>query len=316
MFRKAILIFLIIFTLFSFTACGTDAREANGDIDRTAAPEVKEINGIPLNAATAVVTEAVADVFAQPDVTSQRVSQVLYNQPVSILEERGGWVRLRAVNGSSGWVRSKFVEKDISSIYGKSRTHKIIVTSKEKGIFSDSTGGITIKDVAMGTEFFTFNTAANAYEVYLPGNKTGWFRGSGIIHVDLNSEVPVTSGDDFASSALKFKGTSYLINGLSSLGIDSPGLIYLCSRINGVNLPRNLEGQMSSGDEISMDEVAAGDIVFLASADDEKVISDAGICLGNGQFIHASRSSGYVRLDGLNESGSDGKPVLARRIFR
>ena len=40
----------------------------------------------------------------------------------------------------------------------------------------------------------------------LPGNKTGWLRGSGIIHVGLGEMIPVTNAEDFASTALRLKG--------------------------------------------------------------------------------------------------------------
>ena len=317
MLRNTSLLWLIIIMVFLFAGCGAVAGETAGSAGIAAAPgSTDKVDGISVDTSTAVITEAVVDIFAGPDIKSERISQAIYNQPAEILEEKNGWARISAVDGSIGWVRAKFIDRIISSIYGRAYSHKIIVTSKDKSIFSAPAGGITIKDVTMGTELYAFNTSGNAYEVYLPGNTTGWLRGSGLIHVDLNAATPVTSSKDFVSSALKFKGTSYLLNGMSSMGVDSPGMIYICSRINGINMPRDLKKQMQFGDKTALDEIAAGDIVFIASEEDEDIITDAGICLGNGQYIHASRSSGYVRLDGLNESGSDGKPVFARRTFR
>ncbi|NJD03382.1 MAG: SH3 domain-containing protein, partial [Ruminiclostridium sp.] len=186
-----------------------------------------KVNGIPVNESTAVVTDIVADVFTEPDVRSRRITQVIYNQAVTVLEEDGGWTRIKAEDGSIGWVRSKFIDMDISSVNGRLYTHRIIVTGKEKSIFSDPTGGITVKEVVTGSVFYAFNNSDSAYEVYLPGNITGWLRGSGIIHVGLGAEVPITSGKDFAASAMKFKGVSYLLNGLSSMGMDSSGMIYI-----------------------------------------------------------------------------------------
>ena len=77
-----------------------------------------------------------------------------------------------------------------------------------------------------------------------------------------------------------------------------------------------VQALMDYGEETALNDVQAGDIVFLGVSGDNSSILDAGIYMGNGQYIHASKSAGYVRLDGLNESGSDGKPVFARRIFR
>jgi len=319
MFRK--IIGLLAIFILAFTGCGTASREVSGNKaaqgDQSAAKLVpEEVNGIAVNESTAVVTDMVVDVFSEPNVRSQRITQVIYNQAVSVLDEAGSWIRISAADGSIGWVRSKFIDRNISSINGRSCTHRIIITGKEKSIFSDPLGGITVKDVVMGTVFYAFNNSDTAYEVYLPGNVTGWLRGSGIIHIGLDAGVPMTSGEDFAASALKLKGTSYLSNGLSAMGIDSPGMIYICSKINGLDMPRDLKGLMNYGEEISLDSIAAGDIVFLCESEDMNNISGAGIYMGNGQYIHASRALGYVRLEGLNESGSDGKPLFARRIFR
>lgn len=319
MFRNTAIICLILIAL---AGCGAASREVSGSNASSAEHTVisdsgqNEVNGIPMNDSAAVVTDTVVDVFAEPDVKSERITQVFYNQAVSMLNEDGGWIRLAAADGSKGWVRAKFIDRNISSIYGRTFTHRIIVTGKEKSIFSDPLAGITVKDAVMSTVFYAFNNSGNAYEVYLPGNMTGWLRGSGIIHIGLSADVPVTSGKDFAASALKFKGTSYLLNGLSTMGIDSPGMIHICSKINGLNLSRDLNSLMHNGEEIALEEISAGDLVFLGLPEKENTIESVGICLGNGQYIHASRTSGYVRLDGLNESGSDGKPVFARRIFR
>ena len=311
-----------ILLIIILTGCTAASREVSGSNalqggeSSASNSEPSEVNGIAINESAAVITDMVVDIFAEPDVRSQRIAQAIYNQAVSILEEDGGWVRIAAADGSEGWVRTKFVDTDISSISGRAYTHRIIITAKEKSIFSGPTTGITLKEVVMGSVFYAFNNSDNAYEVYLPGDATGWLRGSGIIHVGLGADVPMTTGADFAASALKFKGTSYLLNGLSSMGIDSPGMIYICSKVNGRDLPRDLTEQMKYGKEIALDSIDTGDIVFLSESEDKGNISGAGIYLGNGQYIHASRASGYVRLEGLNDSGSDGKPVFARRIFQ
>lgn len=322
MYRK---IFLLIFTICmaSFVGCGIDSAAVSGDSIKAAGQggdTNKEhsgyVNGISMDSSAGVINDTVADIYTDSDVKSKRITQVLFNQPVSILEEKNGWLRVLTVDGSKGWTRSKFVDRDTRSIFGRSFLHKIIVTAKDKSIYSDPISGITLKDVVMGTELYTFNDSGTAYEVYLPGNTTGWIRGSGIIHVDLNTDTPLTSNEDFAASALKFKGSSYLLNGMSYLGIDSMGLIYICARINGIVLPRDLEGLKQSGTKIAINEIVAGDLVFLSPDGDDKSIVSIGICVGNGQYLHASKVLGYVRLDGLNESGSEGKPAFARRIFR
>ena len=291
---------------------------------------IEYINGIPIDENAAVVTASVADVYEKPDVKSPRITQVLCNQPVSVISENNGWTRVKTVSGVTGWIRSKFISDDISSISGRIYTYRIVVTSREKTVYSMPGSGATMVDAQMGTEFFAFNSSDDAYEVFLPENRTGWIKGSGIIRIDPPyGEIPVTNASDFAATALKFKGTSFMLNGLTSLGIDAPGLVYICARINGVDLPVTLEGQLNAGVEIPLDKVQAGDLVFLAEKadvsettdtsetdDSEEVeITSVGICTGGSNYIYAGRKTGYVAIGDLYRENPDGIAVKARRIF-
>ena len=292
---------------------GEDAAAEDTDAGQT----TEYVYGIPMDDTAAVVTENVADIFAEPDVKSERITQVLCNQPVTVIANNGGWSKVRTISGMTGWIRSRFISHDISSISGRIYTYRIIVTSREKTVYSTPSGGVTLVEAQMGTEFYAFNNMEDAYEVFLPGNKTGWIRGSGIIRVAVNDAIPVTNADDFAATALRFKGITFMLNGISSMGIDSHGLVYICARINGVNLPATLEGQLTSGVEIDIDDVKAGDLVFLSGTSDNQAgeITCAGISIGGGTYIYAGRKTGYVAIGYLYRENPDGIVVSARRIF-
>ena len=308
-----------IISLIISTLAGCSAAEektapvlAAGEQDDTA---LIRLYGIPVDDRIAVIADSVVDVFSEADVRSERITQVLYNQPVSILDEKSGWARVAVVDGSRGWVRTKFLDRNISSIYGRDATHRIVVTSKEKSIFSSPAGGYTVKDVVMGTEMLAFNDYGGAYEVFLPGNRTGWLRGSGIMHIEMNSRVPVTKKEDFVATALKFKGTSYLLNGVSSMGMDSSGLVYISARINGIDLSRNIEGQYLAGTGVEIEEAREGDLVFLSPDGGAGTPACVGIYIGNGSYIYAGRLAGYVTVTGLNEANMEGGIIGVRRIF-
>lgn len=333
---RTLAVILIILALL----CGCAGRDAQvsapagddaGDVDTGAEHSIEYIYGIPMDDKAAVVTENVADIFAEPDIKSERITQVLCNQPVSVISDNGGWAKVRTVSGLTGWIRTRFISRDVSSISGRVYTYRIIVTSREKTVYSGPDGGITRVDAQMGTEFYAFNNREDAYEVFLPGNTTGWLRGSGIIRIPVNDAIPVTNADDFAATALRFKGTTFMLNGMSSMGIDAPGLIYICARINGINLPVTLEGQQSAGVEIDIDDVKAGDLVFLSENRDtdsdsegdsdsdndseSRTFTCAGISIGGGTYIYAGRKTGYVAIGDLYRENPDGIVVAARRIF-
>lgn len=327
-FKVSRIIFLAWLTAASvLVGCNGAAREASAGGYAFTQEALKNITanttaaeyiyGIPMDENAGVVTENAADIYSSPDVKSTRITQALYNQPVSILRKETGWAEVTAVDGSSGWMKLKFIDSDVSSLYGRAYSHRIIVTSREKSITSNPSGGITHMEAPMGSEFFAFNSSDDAYEVFLPGNKTGWIKGSGIIHIGLNDKIPVTNANDFAATALRLKGASYLLNGMSAMGIDAPGLVYICARLNGIDLPRSLTGQMTSGTEIKPDEAQAGDLLFLSGTGEGEgeTISCVGIAIGGGNYLYAGRKTGYVAVGEINRDSVEGRIVAARRIF-
>lgn len=317
-----LLLLALVFSMLS-AGCGKKARqtvlEDGGEsADKESRQAVEYIDGIPIDENAAVVTVSAADVYEEPDVKSPRVTQVLCNQPVSVISSDSGWARVKTVSGITGWIKLKYITHDISSISGRLFIYRIVVTSREKTVYSSPGSGATMVNAHMGTEFYAFNSSEDAYEVFLPGNRTGWLKGSGIIRIDPpNDEIPVTNPEDFASTALRFKGTSYMLNGLTSTGIDAPGLVYICARINGIDLPATLEGQLNAGIEIPLDRVRTGDLVFMSGPGDseEETISCAGICTGGSNYIYAGRKTGYVAIGDLYRENPDGIAVRARRIF-
>src|SRR5690349_18638085 len=53
----------------------------------------------------AIVSRAVLDVRREPSNAAERVTQVLYGEPIEILREAGGWAFIRASDGYLGWTQ-------------------------------------------------------------------------------------------------------------------------------------------------------------------------------------------------------------------
>ena len=118
------LLFSILLLSLLLGGCGEIARQAA--LEEVADPAleaggqtVEYINGIPMDENAAVVTVSAADVYREPDVKSLRVTQVLCNQPVSVVSSKNGWSRVKTVSGITGWIKSKFISDDVSSISGR-----------------------------------------------------------------------------------------------------------------------------------------------------------------------------------------------------
>lgn len=282
-------------------------------VETGAEQQDEEQDTFPPNAG--IVLEAVADVFNEPDLKATRLTQVLFNQPVEVLEEKDGWMKIQTTDGTSGWLRSRYVGRDLTSIKSSLYKYRIIITSKNKKASSHAKGGITVKDVGMGTEFYSRGRLENNYEIALPGNVMAWVSESGTIQLEIGEDIPVTTAEDFVLTAVKFKGTSYLTGGVSAWGIDASGLIYTCAKINGVELPRELSAQFKMGRTVDVNMLSPGDLLFFNLSRNEDEISHAGIYAGNGEFIHSSPTKGYVSVSPLEEDNFFEKLVGAKRIF-
>jgi hypothetical protein len=266
----------------------------------------------------AVVLDTVVDVFREPDITSERVTQAIFNQPVTLLEEKDSWVKVKVVDGYTGWLRSKYIDRDCSSIMKENFTDRAVVTEKTQKVYSSAGGGVTLKDVVMGTELYIKNKKDRYFEVALPGNITGWIETKGTIRVPVESGIPKTSAQDFLATVNKFMETQYLWGGVSAWqGLDCSGLVYICSRINGIDLPRDADMQyefIKTGPQ-NTSGLKPGDLVFFSSNDELSNVSHVGIYLGEDQFIHASQSAGKVTYGSVNSEYYKKRLKGIRRIF-
>ena len=109
------------------------------------------------------------------------------------------------------------------------------------------------------------------------------------------------SVDEMLAFARKFIGTPYVYGGDTPAGFDCSGYVQSVCRYAGVRIPRVADEQYyKAGRPIPKGQEQAGDLVFFETDPSWPGPSHVGICLGGGEFIHAS-SSGSVRVDKLSK---------------
>ncbi|MCL2164164.1 MAG: C40 family peptidase [Oscillospiraceae bacterium] len=283
---------------------------------------------VPYDENTVVVVNTAADIYESADRTSRRITQVLFNHPIQVLAQSDRWAKVEVDGTNSGWIRTRDIDSDWTCVDPRRYKGRIVVTNREKQIMSQPRGGVVIRDIGMGAELFFYTRSDSIFEVALPGNLTGWISETGTFQLEVDEPIKKTSAEVFAQSCEKFIGTSYLQGGASSLGIDSAGIIYVAMKINGVLLPRDYESQFKFGKAVPVDdlenvsesEMSVGDVLFFSAAGrpqngEDAQISEAGVYMGEGSFLHASQHTGKVQLSNISDEYYVQKLIGIMRYF-
>ncbi|WP_051141237.1 C40 family peptidase [Salisaeta longa] len=112
-------------------------------------------------------------------------------------------------------------------------------------------------------------------------------------------------------AAAEWAGVPHRWGGESKRGVDCSGLtLRLYERVYGLQLPRTTEQQASVGQRVN--RLQTGDLVFFKTGAKSRHV---GVYISNGEFVHASSSSG-VRISRLSNPYWQEHYWMSRRIVR
>ena len=133
--------------------------------------------------------------------------------------------------------------------------------------------------------------------------------------INSNSEAASTAAllrETVVENAIQAEGTPYLWGGNDlSTGVDSSGLTQLIYKKVGYDLPRTSREQADLCEEVSMNSLQKGDLIFYASSDDNEV-NHVGIYIEEDKIIHAKNAREGVVIQDINYR----KPLCAGRIIK
>lgn len=279
-----------------------------------------------------VVKDSVVSVMEEPDPASERVTQVLYNEPVTMTEtdDGSGYIKILTEDGLEGYIPSSSVITDTDSVEPDLHEYKLVVSESSKNIMTHASQGTLIAKVMMNTVLYADVKRDGVYQVYLPGGETGWIGSSGVIEIGTREDIEEVSCRYFVSSALSLVNSMYLSDGITMNGISINGLVYVCSCVNGIPMPRTVEGQAEMGEpvkldydvvtgELVIDSIIPGDILFLRSpysgASDSSVYEMA-VCTDTGTLLMVSSARTTIRLRTF-DPGDElcDRILMVRRVF-
>lgn len=278
-----------------------------------------------------VVIESSVSLMSKPEPSSVRITEVLYNEPVVLTEEAdNGYVKIMTMDGLEGYVPEKSLTENMDSVEPDLHSYKLVVSDPSKNIMTHASNGTLMMRVEMNTVLYADLKREGVYQVALPNGESGWIGSSGVIELGTREEIQEVSSRYFVSSIMTFINAKYKENGLTMYGVSVNGAVYVCSEINGIDMPRTMEEQAQMGEEVTLnydavtgeviiEDILPGDILFLSSPSAEPgdtTIYEMAVCTDTGTLFMISPARTTVRLKTFT-AGDDicDRIITIRRIF-
>jgi cell wall-associated NlpC family hydrolase len=127
---------------------------------------------------------------------------------------------------------------------------------------------------------------------------------------------PLAKLQEAALSAISFVGKPYVYGSSNpDIGFDCSGLVqYVLVQAGVRKLPRTSAEMYEASSPINPEDLVVGDLLFFDSHGGVEV-NHVGIYVGEGRFIHAPSSGGFVRLDRLQQDYWRKALVAGRRVL-
>lgn len=229
-----------------------------------------------------IIQVAHAPIRANDSDTAEIVTQLLFGEEFTILEQKKQWIRIQCYHDKyEGWMDEKqaFVcDQDAFHLWRKMATRRI---QEHCLAFNSGEGPIHLYRGSL------------LPEDYFNGFQLGAQRFSA-----LQKDTQLQRNQSIVEIAQMYLNTPYLWGGRSVTGIDCSGYTQMVFAFVGIKLPRDASQQVEIGKKVEFNEIQAGDLAFFSNANG-KVIH-VGILTGQGTILHAH---GKVVEDTLTAEG-------------
>ena len=217
---------------------------------------------------------AVTNLFAEPDVASELVSQLLLGAPVTVEDRRDGptpgrptWLRGRGPADYVGWTPADSLVETAElepSPAGAGLKPAPTPPSRISALYANLRHAPSRRcGPVICASFGTILPVADRDDEWvglaLPGGRTGWVEES---RVEQETPRPLPR---LLDTARLFLGVPYLWGGTSSFGIDCSGYVQAVFGAHGIPLPRDANDQAALGAPIDRDAIETGDLLYFAA---------------------------------------------------
>ena len=248
----------------------------------------------------AIVCVPYANVYLDPIEDPAKLdTQVLYYEPVTIIEEQGEWYKvatswqMKIENNHKipheGWINATTVKRAPPYTDEENSSVTVIIqTPKAQLIHTQENGESAIIELFAGTKLYSCVAPDRSinYQVNKPLK----------LSINTSDTLPVKvihklttqeKRNAIIQHALKFLNTPYVWGGLTKEGIDCSGLTHVCYRLVDVRIPRDSKDQYLDAKPRYPKDLKQGDLIFLARTEDPTRIRHVMLYGGNDRIIDA-----------------------------
>jgi len=236
-----------------------------------------------------VVLNNIANVYKEPDTTVELVTQAIVGTTLTIEESSEGWHYVRLPDHYRGWIEACHVrqyapdEAPYASSGPVAEIQSLLAFLHRR---PDDTTPAPVFQVSIGARLEVAEEREERVRVVLPEGVQLWMRRGDVVILQDNSPRPRGTVQQIIATGKRFLGLPYMWGGTTPLGIDCSGFVQLTHHLHGISLLRDASIQYTQAGLLPVERegLEAGDLIFFG----RKAITHVGLCIGGGEFIHAT----------------------------
>ncbi len=268
----------------------------------------------PAVKAFVVTNLPVLNIFLQPSLDVEVVSQTIYGTVAEVLAEAQGWIHIRTADRYMGWApRKGFLPFTPNPAARFARVVQL------------STNVYAEPDVKRRAPLMNLPWEAQLElppDVDEQASGAEWLpvrlldgRQAFVLRGDVSLNDSILGLEDMLALARRFLGITYTWGGTSSFGFDCSGFVQMLFRQLAVLLPRDAQAQCDWQGFRSVERHALqpGDVLFFG--DNPQEITHVGIFLGGDRFLHDStHGSPGIQISSLADDPWHDRLTAQRRL--
>ncbi|EON70820.1 C40 family peptidase [Lysinibacillus sphaericus] len=248
----------------------------------------------------AIVTSMIANLYAEPNGTSELIDELLYGMPVQMLEELDGyWVHVQTTYQYRGYCRKVNIMLDnVKTSAWRVEASHVISQSFADILQQPRIQSSKLMTLVRGSIVrYVADEELDSHwaVIQLATGERGYLRKKWLCEkVTENSLSEQQFRENVVQTALSYLTTPYRWGGKTPFGIDCSGLCSMAYMLNGVLIYRDAKMVEDFPiKEIALEQMQKGDLLYFPG--------HIALYLGDNLYVHSSLDGNEVTINSLNE---------------